>query len=258
LEERGDLKMRYLLIGSLLAASVSVAAAAAVQDQPPQEEAPDIVVTGTRDVDGQLRDFVGALTQTTGARSAASNRRFVRPRSESRRRRRKRSFAASGESPRLRDRGRRPNCTPNVLLVVTGDKKEFIDGLWKRHAYYFGEMSIRDVRRLAQEPGPAAAWQVAGGLVNADGAAIPGSTDGPGVNKTTRSGSRLTSGARPQFAAAAVVVEMKALEGLTTTSLPTMPRCAPSRAPIPRNCRGRRRPFSRYSMRPWGPRCRSP
>jgi hypothetical protein len=43
--------------------------------------------------------------------------------------------------------------------------------------------------------------------------------DGVAVNRTFRLGSRLSAGGRPQFAAAAVVVETKALDGLTTVQL---------------------------------------
>ena len=213
--------MRRLILGSLLTASLAFAAAAAAQEQPPEEEGPGIVVTGTRDLDRQVRDFVGALAQTSTGGKLSRFESSICP-------------TAVGVSPQQKDaiakRIRRiaeatgiavgsADCTPNVLVIVTSEKKAFIEALAKHHGYYFGELSKREIRRLAEEPGPAAAWQVAGAMLTADGVELPTSKDGGAVNRTTRVDSRISSGARPQFAAAAVVVEMKALDGLTTTQL---------------------------------------
>lgn len=213
--------MRHRLLGSLLSALLFVPAPSAAQDQAADDSPSEIVVTGTRDMDRELRDFVGALTRTSPGKQLSRFESAICP-------------TAVGVSPTQKEAVVRrmktvakaaglavggAGCTPNVLLVVTGEKKAFIEALWKHHSYYFGEMRSGEVRRLAREPGPAAAWQVAGPMVNADGAEMPRSGDGPAVNRTTRVGSRLTAGARPQFAAAAVVVEMKALDGLTTTQL---------------------------------------
>jgi hypothetical protein len=219
---REGIFMRYWLLGSWFAASLGLAAPAAAQTPSQQQDSAEIVVTGNRDTDQQVRDFVGALAQAPLGGQLSRFESAICP-------------IAVGVSPAQKDVITRrmkaiakaagiavggADCTPNVLLVVTSDKKAFIEALWKKHNYYFGEeMSGREVRRLAQEPSPAAAWQVAGPPVTADGHTMEQSGGNPAVNRTTRLSSRITSGARPQFAAAAVVVETKALEGLTTTQL---------------------------------------
>ena len=231
---------RRLYLLPLLCAGLALpAAAAAAQEKPAAEAAPEIVVTGTRDMDGQVRDFVGALT---AARPGGQLTRFeaaICP-------------AAVGVSPSqkqaLAARIRRiaqaaniavgkPGCTPNVLLVVTPEKAGFIDALYKKHPDYFGELRSKDVRKLAAAPGPAAAWHIDGPQLDADGVEIGGEGGGVAVNRTTRMGSRVGTAARPQFAAAAVVVEAKALDGLTTTQLAdyaamcTLARTDPTRLP---------------------------
>jgi hypothetical protein len=62
-------------------------------------------------------------------------------------------------------------------------------------------------------------WHVQGPKIDADGEELVENDDGVAVNRTTRNPSRITAAARPQFAAAAVVVESKALDGLTTIQL---------------------------------------
>jgi hypothetical protein len=213
--------MRYGLFGSFFAAALAAAAPAAAQDQPPPDTAPEIVVTGTRDMDRQLSDFVGALTQTPDGGLLSRFERAICPtavgvsptQKEAIVRRMKKVAQAAGLIVGGAD------CTPNVLLVVTSDKAAFIDALSKRHRYYFGGMSNAEVRRLARGPGPAAAWHVDGPARTADGVELQPDGDGVVINRTLRAGSRMTDAARPQFAAAAVVVEMKALDGLTTIQL---------------------------------------
>jgi hypothetical protein len=80
-------------------------------------------------------------------------------------------------------------------------------------------MSAGAVRRLAREPGPAAAWHLEGPPLDADGMVIGEQAGGVRINRTVRSGSRVTPATRAHFDAAVVVVESKALEGLTTTQL---------------------------------------
>jgi hypothetical protein len=213
--------MRHEALGALLCAALAGSTAAAAQNRPEAEAGPEIVVTGNRDMEGQLRDFVGALTQTGPGRQLARFETAICP-------------AAVGVSPgqkeaiagRLRQIAeaaglavRKGSCTPNVLLVVTADKAGFLDALWKSYPEYFGDMSASDVRRLGRTPGPAAAWHVDGPPLSADGVKLADGGDGAYVNRTGRVSSRITAGVRPQFAAAAVVVEARALEGLTTTQI---------------------------------------
>ncbi|HEX8481819.1 MAG TPA: hypothetical protein VF650_07955 [Allosphingosinicella sp.] len=190
----------------------------------------EIVVTGNRDAEREVRDFVKALAPASPFEQLSRFEWEVCP-------------AAVGVSPsqkqalarRIRQvaaaagiRLAAADCSPNVLLVVASDKKAFIQALAKRHPDYIGNMPPRAFRRLVSQPGPAAAWQVDGPLLNADGQPIGAARlTGPGFdadatayfNDTTRTTTRVSAGARPHFTAAVVVVEGKALEGLTTTQL---------------------------------------
>ncbi len=212
--------MRQWLVGSLISLGVFLLPPAVAQETRQPDGHQEIVVTGNADVERQLTDFVGALTQAPGRGQLSRFETAVCP-------------TVVGVSPQHKDAliarirvvakaaglavgGSR--CNPNVLLVVTGDKRAFLDALRKKHGYYFGEMSSSAIRRLIAEPGPAAAWQVDGPMLNAYGQEMA-TNNGVAVNRTTRPDTRLSVGARPQFAAAAVVVESKALDGLTTTQL---------------------------------------
>jgi hypothetical protein len=110
-------------------------------------------------------------------------------------------------------------CAPNVLLLVTSDKKAFLEELRRHRADNFG-LSGRQFRALEEAPGPAAAWQVQGPAMTADGVDLTeDTTQGVVVNRTVAPSSRLTVPVHPQFDASIVVVERKALVGVTTTQL---------------------------------------
>ncbi|HEX8379147.1 MAG TPA: hypothetical protein VF619_01205 [Allosphingosinicella sp.] len=218
-----------VLAGPLLAAFAFSAPAA----EPPRPARPDeIVVTGNRDAEREVRDFVRALAPGSPLGQLS---RFewevcpvavgVPPSQKQALARRIRQVAQAA-GIKLAAAG----CSPNVLLVVASDKKAFIEALAKRHPDYIGSMPRRAFRRLVSQPGPAAAWQVDGPLLNADGqpigaARLTGSrfdADADAtlyINDTTRTTTRVSAGARPHFTAAVVVVEGKALDGLTTTQL---------------------------------------
>jgi len=106
-------------------------------------------------------------------------------------------------------------CRPNVLVLVTSDKRQFIEQLARRFPSYLGELSARDITRLAQSPGPTALWHL-NGMVDADGRAINPASDSVAVVRTTRADSRITEQAHSEFIGSALVVEARALEGLTT------------------------------------------
>jgi hypothetical protein len=212
--------MRQWIVGALLPLALTLARPAFAQETPPATGDQEIVVTGNADVERQLIDFVGALTQAPVGGQLSRFESAVCPTAVGVKPTQKEAIIA-----RMRVVAKaagltvgRPGCVPNVLLVVTNDKRAFLEGLRDKYPYFLGDMSGSAVRRLIADPGPAAAWQVAGPMRNADGRELL-TNDGPALNRTTRTGSRLTAAARPQFAAAAVVVEAKALEGLTTTQL---------------------------------------
>jgi hypothetical protein len=110
-------------------------------------------------------------------------------------------------------------CTPNAIVFVTRNKREFIQTLNRRRPQSFETLTPAQITRLAHSPGPAAAWQLEG-LVDADG--VPLYMDpqlGALRNNGFASASRIRAQTRSAFDAAALVVESRALEGLTTIQL---------------------------------------
>ncbi len=209
------------LLITLLAAGASVAARAQEADVPKEEPSSSEIIVQAINPDRQIRDFVEALTDAPIGGQLSRFSWAVCP-------------AATGlphaQNEAVRDRMRRvaraaaipvagEGCRPNVLLIAVPDKKALIEGLYKTYPAYFSGLSRDKVRGLASGPGPAAAWHVEGKL-SADGELVPREgVGGPHRYEGTRDPSRLSSATRPHFITAAVVVEHKALTGLTTTQL---------------------------------------
>src|SRR5688572_9443846 len=153
--------IRSCLAGAALAFSVGAVAQAPAQ----KDDEPDILVTGTpEEIERQIKTFVGALTQAPPRGQLARFEASVCP-------------GVAGLPPGQREaviarmrrvgeaaglRVGKAGCTPNVVLMVTNDKKAFLEALRRKYPYYFEAMTSSDLRRLLREPGPAAAWQVHG------------------------------------------------------------------------------------------------
>jgi hypothetical protein len=208
--------MRINVRGALLTAALLLACPAAAQ-KPSQEAEPsqEIVVTGQREREEQVRDFVKALTP---APSGAITR-FVdevcpvtvglTPEQNGKVDARLRQVAAA-----IGLRVGKSGCAANTLVIVTQDKAALIEKLAQERPETFGTLSSGQVRKLARLPGPAAAWRL-GGAVDENGDRLDNSL----VNRTTESQGRLKSQIRRGFDASAVVVERASLEGLTETQL---------------------------------------
>ncbi|WP_029935638.1 hypothetical protein [Sphingomonas sp. UNC305MFCol5.2] len=208
--------------GSLFSAALVAAGSAAAQDQPAAPETQQIVVTGKRSIDREIRDFVGALAETPVQRQLSRFEQSVCP-------------TAIGLAPAQRgaliQRMRRvaeaagirvgeAKCSGNVVVVVTPDKRVFLKALREKKPEYFGDMSPSEIRKLLAQPGPAVAWQLRGQPLSARGTPIDvDPATGLLLNRTTEPASRLTPSARPQFDAAVVIVETRAVTGLTTTEV---------------------------------------
>jgi hypothetical protein len=206
---------------ALLGAALVLSAPALAQTVPQAPEGPDIVVTGQKDVERQIRDFVGALTRTL-------DEQLTRFQSEA-------CPAAIGLPPAARDAlvarmrvvaeaagigAGKPGCLPNVLVMVTHDKRSFMETLNRKYPDFFGTLSFVAINRLIRSPGPAAAWQLKGPPISARGVELAKDGDANySINFTTEMASRLTTSAHSQFQSAVLVVEAKALEGLTTMQL---------------------------------------
>jgi hypothetical protein len=209
---------------------LAFAAPASAQDLPEPEQAPDIVVTG-ESLDRQVRDFVGALTQAPPRGQLSRFEWQVCPTAiglpDSQKAtvvNRMRNVAQAAAIP-LGDTG----CMPNVLVVVTRDKRAFIQALSRHLPTLFTGMPSHQRQRILREP-RASAWHVQGPPLNGDGRPleqvrlrdpITGLPSPVAVymDVTTRPASRIATNARFHFTAAVVVVEADALEGLTTIQL---------------------------------------
>jgi hypothetical protein len=210
-------KRAYFLIGAL---SLSLGGPLGAQDASSGSEQAPIVVQGQRNPDQAINDLVDSLPT---APANGHIQRFehtacpvvlgVSPRQRATVAARMRAVGAAGGvlmGP--------PNCHPNVLILITSNKRQFIEQLATRFPTYFGELSGRQIARLAQSPGPTALWHL-NGMVDADGRQFDPPSDSVAVLRTTRAGSRLTDQAHTEFIGSALVIESGALEGLTTIQL---------------------------------------
>jgi len=180
-----------------------------------------IVVTGQKDTHTAVEEFVRSLTTTTSGGQLSRFEHEVCPA----------VFGiakpqADAVAARIRLVAKSvgivvgsQNCAPNVLLLVTSDKKAFLEELRRHRGDDFG-ITGRQFRALEDAPGPAAAWQVQGPAMTADGVDLTeDTTQGVVVNRTVAPPSRITVPVHPQFDASILVVERKALVGVTTTQL---------------------------------------
>jgi len=121
----------------------------------------------------------------------------------------------------------KPGCDPNVIVIVTSDKKALLVGLQKHHPdYYPADWSDRRIRRLEEAADPVAAWQFEG-VLSTDGLRIADSTDSSdtvdpagliaATIATTAPASRLRPPGRHDFMTSILVVQADALVGLTAT-----------------------------------------
>ncbi|MBV9881401.1 MAG: hypothetical protein JO276_00155 [Sphingomonadaceae bacterium] len=207
----------YILLGSL--AAWLCPPLAAQPPSTPTEQAP-IVVEGHRDRDSEINELVGALPP---APANGHIRRFEHDACP----------AVLGLPPAQRDfvvaRMRavgaaarvpigRPRCMANVLVLVTADKGRLIEQLIRRYPTYLGDLNQDDLRRIMASPAPTALWHLSG-IVDADGRQMTPNVDDVVVNRTTRGSSRLTDLAHPEYVGSVLVVERRAVEGLTVTQL---------------------------------------
>lgn len=206
---------------SLLAASLAWIGLAAHQD-PPSQQAPDIVVEGIRPSDSQIRRFIDAMARAPGADQMSRFDLPVCPQAagltpshnsaiENRLRR-----VAGAAGIRVAPAG----CAPNVIVVVTRDKSEVIKQLRRVHPGYFPDRTRPEYRRLSA-PGAVAAWHVEGRLTHR-GEELREGFDKQVFEVTSdphHGASRIAVSSHPHFLASVVVVEMNAVSGLSTTQL---------------------------------------
>lgn len=210
---------RTLLLPVLLVGST----VASAQDAPRQPADQSVItVTGQKNSRRAIRDFVRDLTPVTSSGQISRLERsvcpvaFGLPEAQAAAVSRRMRLVAKAAGLAVSD----DHCVPNVMIIVTADKKVLLELIRQQRPDYLVSVSPNEVDRLESLPGPAAAWHLADSDVNADGEEIPWDPNtGWYTNVTIVPASRLTVTARPRFYAAIVVVERHALVGLTTTQL---------------------------------------
>lgn len=204
------------------AAALGFSAALAQSAPAPASDQSTIVVTGKRSSEKEVQDFVRALAPVSFSNRITRFEQSVCP-------------MAIGLPQEQRDmlqaRMRRlakevgvpvggAKCAPNVVVMVTQDKKALMQVLRRKYPEYFGDLSQSQIREIARKSGPAVAWHLRGAPISARGTELFfDESVGYYVNQTTESASRINQGSRPQFDGAVVVVERSALAGLTVTQL---------------------------------------
>jgi hypothetical protein len=120
-------------------------------------------------------------------------------------------------------------CDANAIVIVTSNKTATIEALRQKRADYFPvEWSDRQIRALETDPYPAAAWQFEG-LLTPDGIRVAENSDpslldpvAPGAlaaatSPTTLPASRMRPSIKRDVMTSVLVIEAKALDGITTT-----------------------------------------
>lgn len=206
----------------LCCASLVLPSAAIAQDTVADTDSAQIVVEGRKDLQRDIGSFVGAIAELPGTRQLSRFERAVCPVAFGLTNLQNKAIAIRmrkvAQSAGIRTD--KDDCLANVVLMVTPDKQAFVKALRKKRPEYFAEMGNSQIRRMLAEPGPALAWQLAGAPVDARGNELTVDPElGTYVNDTTEPASRLTAAARPQFDAAVVIIESRAVEGLTPTQV---------------------------------------
>ena len=204
--------------GWMLFAALAMSGQGAAQTTESEDKS-DIVVQGTRIGDRQIDEFIGALADTPPGGQLSRFEWAVCPAAVGLAERhnraiaeRMRKVAAAAGIPLA---GR--NCRPNALVIVARDKQEFIAALHSKYPAYFVNASGRPARPPRQ-PGAVTAWHVEG-LLDSNGLQPKMNLVPKYLIVEANDSSRLNPASRPHFAAGIVVVELKALAGLTATQL---------------------------------------
>lgn len=208
------MRLRWLPFAPLALASPVLA-----QEPPSSAESSEIIVQGHRYRDTDVRQFVDALTAAPIDGQLSKFEWAVcpaavglsAPQSRAIATRMRQVAAAAG----IRVAG--ANCRPNALVIVARDKQQLIEALRKKYPAYFMN-DVGQPTRLPKQPGPVTVWHVEGRL-DANGIVAARNDESKYTIVESYDSSRLIPASRPHFAAGILVVELRALAGLTTTQL---------------------------------------
>jgi hypothetical protein len=205
----------------LFAAGALAAPALAQQPTPPPADESQIVVEGRRDQGRQIQELLRSLPIVGPSGHIARFEESACPA----------AIGLSAEQKALIVRRMRtvaaavgvpvgkPDCTPNVVIILTPDKRALLEQMERKLPDFLGELSHWEVGRLKASPNPTALWHMKE-VVTADGRpAIGDSLDSPPINRTTQHASRLEEMAHPALTGSVLVIDTRALVGLTTTQI---------------------------------------
>ena len=233
------------------AALASALLAAAGQAQSPKSPATDeIVVTGERDREEAIHDFIDTVTveangQMATFRTDVCPAGFGLPAAYN-------DIVAS----RIREVAKKadipvadPDCDPNLVVIVADDGYEFFEELRRDRPTLFHALELSEIRDVREAEGPVRAWQVVE-LRGSDGrkperiSFIEGLGGPPryvprGYKLTGVVPSRILKATRRDLAISFVVFDLAAIEGLTLTQIAdhaamrTLARTGPPEAGAP-------------------------
>lgn len=111
-----------------------------------------------------------------------------------------------------------PGCRPNALVIFTQDKLKLVEALLREQPAYFIGNDERPVE-LAKRPGPVVAWYLQD-VVDRNGTSVPiNGQHGYRILSSVDMPSRINPTTRPIIVASVIVIEYRALAGLTTTQV---------------------------------------
>lgn len=205
--------------GSLVALLVSLGASGLAPAPSSPSDSP-IVVEGARDRDKQIDNFVKELTpapihgQLSRFEDAVCPRVFGMPAAYNQLvAERMRAVAAAAGIP-----VGKASCRPNVVVVVTNDKADFLKRAAIRASYIFPQAwSGSQIRALERDPAPAVAWTIEE-EISSDGIGFDYHAQSP-INRTVGLASRLKPPARPHSLASVLIIQADSLNGLSTRQL---------------------------------------
>lgn len=209
---------RTLLLTTL--AALLAAPAAAAQPAPAPDASP-IVVEGRRDQAREIRQLLDALPRALPDGHIARFEDKACPVVVG---------LAADKNAAIADRMRAvanaaglrvgaPACAPNVVVIATADKARLLDYLERSHPYLLASLSRRDIAHLKADPAPTALWHLQATIASDGRRLTPDAVAGVIVNRTTERATRLRDFAHPSLAGAVLLVESRALVGLTPTQV---------------------------------------
>jgi hypothetical protein len=205
-----------------LTAILAVPPALAQEKTKGASDGSEIVVKGDRDRDRQVRRFVEALTPSEPYRGQIGRFELavcpavagLRPEQNEAVAERMRKVAeAAGMTV-----GTPGKCRPNALVLIAENKDELVRELRRKQPAFFYDGARREIY-IPKQTGPAIAWQVEGRTASEGRNLGMDEFDSYYVVETPLASERIRPSTHPHFIASVVVIELKALEGLTTTQL---------------------------------------